>query len=175
MKIVLLGSIPKGDDIRESWVDWKEAYMRAIAKLLPDTEFIHGDAISDNAGAELVVGHDLAQIKKADLCVVDARVKIGAGTAQEIVIAKQLKKPVVIVIPKDSHHRKSNVTFHGVTMDEWIHPFLKVSSDYVADSIDDAAGWIKKFSASPQSYDIKDLSVFATAIELFEREQLKSS
>lgn len=51
-----------------------------------------GDAISDNAGPEMVVGHDLAMIKQADICVVDARSKIGAGTAQEIVFAKHLRK-----------------------------------------------------------------------------------
>ncbi|HUB93551.1 MAG TPA: hypothetical protein VMB52_03540 [Verrucomicrobiae bacterium] len=168
MKIVLLGSIPKGDDIREKWTDWKDEYIEKIAKHIPDVEFIHGDSVSDNAGAEMVVGHDLAQVKKADICVVDARSKIGAGTAQEIVIAKQFEKPVVIVIPKDTHHRKSGVTFHGVQMEEWIHPFLKVSADYVADSVDDAALWITAFAKSPQSYQIKDLSVFDRAIDLFE-------
>jgi hypothetical protein len=171
MKIVLLGSLPKGDDTRKSWIDWKKEYIDSITKLLPDAEFIHGDSMSDSAGAEMVVGHDLAQIKKADVCVVDARSKIGAGTAQEIVIAKQFKKPVIIVIPKDTHHRKSNIIFHGVEMKEWIHPFLKISTDYVADSIDDAARWIEGYVSSPSSYAIKDLSVFEKAIEIFEDNQ----
>ena len=142
--------------------------MEKIGSRIPDAEFIHGDSISDNAGAEIVVGHDLYQVKKPDLCLVDARFKIGAGTAQEIVIAKQFNKPVVIVIPKDSHHRKSNVTFHGVQMEDWIHPFLKVSTDYVADSVEDAAQWIEAYSKSPQLNKIKGLSVFEDAIDLFE-------
>ena len=171
MKIVLLGSLPKGDDIRKNWVDWKEEYISAITKLLPDAEFIHGDSISDSAGTEMVVGHDLAQVKKADICVVDAFSKIGAGTAQEIVIAKQFKKPVVIVIPKDTHHRKSNVIFHGIEMEDWIHPFLKISTDYVADSIENAARWIKGYAKSPSSNIIKDLSVFEDAIDLFQSSQ----
>lgn len=168
MKIALLGSLPKGDDIRKTWIDWKEEYIKEIVSLLPDTEFIHGDSISDNAGAELVVGHDLAQVKNADICIVDAQSKIGAGTAQEIVLAKYFKKPVVIVIPQDTHHRKINVVFHGVNMEEWIHPFLKVSTDYVADSIADAAHWAKGYIKSPDSYNIKSLSVFEDAIDLFE-------
>ncbi len=135
MKVVLLGSIPKGDDIRTGWVDWKLPYIKIIGDLLPSTEFIHGDSISDNAGAEMVVGHDLSMIKQADVCVVDAKEKIGAGTAQEMVIAKYFSKPVIIVIPKDTHHRKSKVAFHGVTMDEWVHPFLHISSDFAASSM----------------------------------------
>ncbi len=168
MKVVLLGSIPKGDDVRKSWVDWKEEYVRVIKASVKDAEFIHGDAISDNAGALMVVGHDLAQVKKADICVVDARQKIGAGTAQEMVFAKHLGKPVVTVIPKDTHHRKSNVTFHGVTMKEWIHPFLEISSDYVAESIEDAAEWIHGYAELPDNYEVKTLSVFDEAIAYFE-------
>lgn len=116
MKVVLLGSIPKGDDIRKGWSDWKIPYMDAIRRVLPGAGFVHGDTISDSAGPEMVVGHDLAQIKRADICVVDAREKLGAGTAQEIVIAKYLEKPVVTIIPRDTHHHKTDVTFHGVTL-----------------------------------------------------------
>ncbi len=168
MKIVLLGSIPKGDDIRKDWVDWKLPYIKTIKSLLPDAEFIHGDMISDNAGAAMVVGHDLSMIKQANICVVDARQKIGAGIAQEMVIAKYLRKPVVAVIPKNTHHRKINVVFHGIIMDEWIHPFLKVSTDYVAESVEEAAKWIHEYSSAPEKFLIKDLSVYDDVIAKFE-------
>ncbi len=168
MKIVLLGSIPKGDDVRKGWTDWKIAYMDAIKKVISNVTFIHGDAISDNAGLEMVVGHDLTQIKHADICVVDAQAKIGVVTAQEIVIAKHLKKPVVIVIPKDTHHRRTNITFHDVTLEDWIHPFLYLSTDYVAESIEDAARWIEEYVNSDPKILVKDLSVFEKAVEHYE-------
>jgi len=168
MKIALLGSIPKGDDIRTGWTDWKEEYKRAIRQALPNAQFVDGDAISDNAGPEMVVGHDLAMIKQADICVVDAQSKIGAGTAQEIVFAKHLRKPVVIVIPKDTHHRKTNAIFDGVTVKDWIHPFLNISSDYVAESPEDAARWIADFTANDETTQIKDFSIFEQAIEHYE-------
>jgi hypothetical protein len=171
MKVVLLGSLPKGDDVRKNWIDWKTNYIEVIQAQVIDVEFLHGDSISDNAGAEMVVGHDLAQIKRADICIVDAQAKIGAGTAQEIVMAKQFKKPVIIVIPKNTHYRKSNLVFHGVKMKEWTHPFLKVSADYIAESIEDVATWIKNYEITPQKYSIKDISVFEKAIELFESSQ----
>jgi hypothetical protein len=170
MKIALLGSIPKGDDARSGWVDWKDEYKRAIQKVSPQVEFLDGDAISDNAGPQLVVGHDLAMIQEADICVVDAKSKIGAGTAQEMVIAKHMKKPVVSVIPQDTHHRKNNVTFHGVIMEDWVHPFLYVSSDYVAESVHDAARWIAEYIQTNEAHrKIKDFSVFEEAIEQYKR------
>lgn len=169
MKIALLGSIPKGDDIRSGWIDWKEEYKQEIQRALPQAEFVDGDAISDNAGPQMVVGHDLDMIQKADICVVDAKSKIGAGTAQEMVIAKHFRKPLVTVIPKDTHHRKSNVTFHGVTIKDWIHPFLFVSSDYVAESIADAAHWIATYSSADEAErNIKDFSIFEKVIEQYE-------
>lgn len=167
IKIALLGSLPKGDEVRKDWVDWKVTYETAIKKKIPGAKFIHGDTISDNAGAIMVVGHDLAQVKQADICVVDARTKVGAGTAQEMVLAKYFDKPVVAIIPKGTHHRKTDVMFHGVLMDEWIHPFLRVSSDHVAESIEAAAEWIADYIASPQKYQIKNLTVFDHAIDKF--------
>ena len=169
LKIVLLGSLPKGDLVRKDWIDWKQDYMDAIQQIVPNVEFVHGDSISDNVGPELVVGHDLAQVKSADICVVDARQKVGAGTAQEIVIAKHFEKPVITVIPKNSHYRRSNITFHGALMKEWIHPFLKVSSDYIADSIEDAAKWIKKYAVTPSNFQIKDMAIFEEAIKQWEK------
>ena len=165
---MLLGSLPKGDEIRKDWVDWKNTYVTTLKRKLPDVSFIHGDSISDIAGAEMVVGHDLFQVRQADVCVVDAQTKVGAGTAQEIVYAKYLQKPVVIVIPKNSHHRKTGIVFQGNVMKEWTHPFLKISTDYIAESIEDAAEWIKSYSDSPKSYKIKDISVFDNAIKKFE-------
>ena len=168
MKITLLGSLPKGDKVRAGWVDWKPEYIEKIAALLPDAEILHGDAISDNVGAELVVGHDLALVKEADLIIVDARSKIGAGTAQEMVIAKYFRKPVVAVISRDTHHRRSNVVFDGQVVKDWVHPFLKVSSDYVADSVDDAVAFAAKFLKNPTEQKIKDFAVFEQAITEFE-------
>lgn len=175
MKVMLLGSIPKGDDVREGWTDWKTPYVDAISRAVPGVTFVHGDAVSDNAGPEIVVGHDLSQVKHADVCVVDARHKIGAGTSQEIVFAKYLSKPVVIVIPKNTHHRKTNVMFHGITVEDWIHPFLFVSSDYVAESVEEAAKWLKNYESNPSRYAIKDFSVFQKAIESFENAVIPES
>lgn len=170
MKISLLGKIPKGDEAREGFVEWYREYVDKISEKVPEAEFLHGDFIKDTEGSERVVGHDLWLIKHADIVVVDARDKIGAGTAQEMVIAKHFKKPLISVIPQDTHHRKSNIVFDGTNIEDWVHPFLDVSSDYIAESIDDAAAWIKKFSCGEITQQIKDVSAFEKSIDTFETE-----
>lgn len=170
IKIMLLGSIPKGDKERESFVDWKKEYIEKITKEIPNVKFLHGDLISDKVGPELVVGHDLWLIKHADFVITNATTKVGAGTAQEMVIAKKFKKPVISVIPKNTHHRRSNVLFEGVLIKDWIHPFLFVSSDFVAENIEEAVSWIKSYLKNPENFNIKDISVFDKAISKFEKE-----
>jgi|SRR3989344_7620736 len=167
MKIILLGSIPKGDEVRKNWSDWKTEYIEKISKDIPDAQFLHGDLISDKEGAEVVVGHDLYLIRNCDIAIVHATSKIGAGTAQEILMAKQFKKPVVAIIPKDTHHRKSNIVFHGTLIEDFINPFLYMSTDYVADSIEDAIQWLKNYRKNPKSISIKDFSVMEKCITIF--------
>ena len=170
IKIMLLGSIPKGNKERESFFDWKKEYTEKMTKEFPNVKFLHGDLISDKVGSELVVGHDLWLVKHADIIIANAMTKVGAGTAQEMVIAKMFKKPLVAVIPKDTHHRRSNVVFDETLIKDWIHPFLFISSDYVSENIEGAISWIKKYLSNPKSVEIKDISVFDKAIGNFEKE-----
>ncbi|MEX2008126.1 MAG: hypothetical protein WD850_01385 [Candidatus Spechtbacterales bacterium] len=170
MKIVLLGKLPKGDEARQSFVDWKKEFVDAIEAALPNASLLNGDLIRDDVGSELVVGHDLWMVKNADVVVVDAREKIGAGTAQEMVMAKYFKKPIVAVIPPDTPHRRSNLAFDGTVVEDWVHPFLEVSSDYVADDIEDAVVYLKKFSQGEIESEVKDISVFDNTIAMFEEE-----
>ena len=169
---MLLGSLPKGDEARNDFFDWKAEYVKKIQNVVPEALFLHGDLISDKEGAEVVVGHDLWLIKGANIVIVNASSKIGAGTAQEIVLAKKFKKPVISIIPKDIHHRRSNIVFHGTKIKEWIHPFLDVSSDVVVENIDEAIRWIKSFRSRPKK--IKDFSVFDKAIAKFEKRPAKN-
>jgi len=168
IKFALLGSIPKGDEKRKNWVNWKSEYVNKISQAIPQAKFLHGDLISDNAGPELVVGHDLWLIKNSDVVIVHAVSKIGAGTAQEMVLAKYFQKLLISIIPKDTHHRRTNVVFNGVNIEDWIHPFLYVSSDYVAENIEECIKWLKNFLKDPEQTKIKTISVFNDKIFLFE-------
>lgn len=171
LKIALLGSLPKGDNARKDFIDWKIQYVEKITKAIPEALFLHGDLISDSKGSEIVVGHDLWLIKRADIVVVNAPAKIGAGTAQELIMAKKFKKPVITLIPKNTHHRKSNITFHGITIKDWIHPFIDITSDAVVEDVEGVIRWIKSYKRKPKK--IKDISILDKSISRFEKSEPK--
>jgi hypothetical protein len=166
IQICLLGSIPKGDETRKNWVDWKVKYKEVLGAL-PEVRFVDGDAWREESKPELTFAHDVYQIKHSDVIIVNGENKLGAGTAQEMVIAKYLKKPVISVLPKNSHHRRSNVVFDGETIEDWIHPFILAFSDAIVENIDESLDCLKKFENN--SAKIKGIEVVDDAIELYEK------
>ncbi len=173
-KIALLGSIPKGDDERKNWSDWKMKYRKCLSQI-DDVKFTDGDVWKDESKPTLVVGHDLSLIKESDLVVVNAESKIGAGTAQEIIVAKYFHKPVITVIPKNSHHRKSDITFNNQLIKDWVHPFLLTSSDLIVGSIEDSISWIKEYQQKPKTKTVKDISFIDNAISEFKNHKADSA
>lgn len=166
IQICLLGALPKGDETRKNWVDWKVKYKEVLQKL-SNVHFVDGDAWRKESDPELTFAHDVYQIKKSDIIIVNAENKLGAGTAQEMVIAKYLKKPVISIIPKDSHHRRSNIVFDGEKIADWIHPLILAFSDAIVEKIEDSVTLIQKFSNN--STKIKGIEAIDKAIELFEK------
>ncbi len=127
IKIYLAGRIPLKN---ESGIDpfWRRKYTKYLQKLVPKAIII------DPSYRELkekdykaVFGHDLFLIKKADLVVVNAEVPVGLGTAQEIIIAKYFRKPIIVVSPKGSYY----------SLSEGHHPFLATISDLIIEDIKD--------------------------------------
>lgn len=170
-KICLIGSIPKGDDHRKGWTDWKTRFKEVLSKL-DGVEFVDGDDWKDESQPQLTFGHDASMIKSSDLIIVDAEKEIGkgigAGTAQEILIAKYFSRPVIAVIPKDTHHRRSNIVFNGSLIEDWIHPFLLSTSDLVVERIEDALSWIREYQQNPKSKRIMDMTVIDEAITAYQ-------
>lgn len=167
MIICLLGSIPKGDEERMAWKDWKVEYKEKLS-VIPNIQFTDGDEWKDETRPLELVGHDLNLIKTADVVIVNAETKLGAGTAQEMVVAKYFKRPVITVLPKDTHHRKSNVVFSGTKIDDWIHPFILTFSDAVLENVDKCAEWIQNFSKEPGA-KIKDIAVIDEAVTAYQK------
>lgn len=164
MKIYLAGSVPKGDEEQKTFADWRARYQ-TVLKSVFDAEYIDPyDRYLDESDFLLVVGKDCVDIMESSLIIVNAEEKLGAGTAQELVIAKYLKKPVVTVLPKDTPHRRTNIMFNGQLVDDWIHPFIFTFSDFVIEDI----GEIEKIKdAIFSSATIKDISIIDGAVERF--------
>lgn len=161
MKIYLAGSVPKGAEDEKVFINWRLRYKKVLDTFL-DAEFImpnSGDM--DESDFLLIVGKDSKSIKNCDFVVVNCEERLGAGTSMEMVIAKHFKKPVITVMPKNSYHRKSNVTFQGkFFVEDWMHPFVHTFSDFIVENVAE----IKKIKDKIFTTPIKDISILEKAI-----------
>ncbi len=164
LKICLIGSIPKGDEERKNWRDWKIKYKKELSKI-GNIEFVDGDAWRDETKPVELFGHDANLIKKSDIIVVNAEEKLEVGSSQEMLIAKYFSKPVITVLPKNTLHRKTNTIFNGALIKDWVHPFILNTSDLIVEKIEDSMKWIKDYSNNPDSKKIKNIKLIDEAIK----------
>ena len=162
MKIYLAGSVPKGQAEEKDYVNWRLQYKEVLGKFL-DAEFIFpmsGDM--DESDFLLIVGKDSKSMQDSDLVIVNAEERLGAGTSMELVIAKHFGKPVITVMPKNSYHRRPNMTFQGkYFVEDWMHPFVHTFSDFVVEHVAE----IEQIKDKIFSVPIKDMSIIGKAIE----------
>ncbi len=166
LKICLIGSIPKGDEERKNWKDWKIEYKQKLSSL-ENIEFVDGDSWKDETKPISLFGHDANMIKNSDIIIVNSEGKLGAGTSQEMLIAKYFSKPVISILPKNTHHRRSNIVFDKTVIEDWIHPFIFSTSDVVVENINDATDWIKEYRKNPENKKIKDITVIDESINSY--------
>jgi len=141
-KIYLAGKIPKGSEIETS-VDWRQAYITELATVSEFTFLSPENPALDESDPLMVFGHDCSLVLQCDILVVDATTKLGVGTAQEMVIAKYFQKHVYTMLPKDTHHRRSNLRMHDNVVTDWIHPFIFAFSDHIFASLDEMVRFIR--------------------------------
>src|SRR3989338_8470524 len=136
MKIYLAGSVPKGAEEEKDFINWRLHYKQVLERIFEAECILPNSGDVDEGDFLLVVGKDSKSIKSSDLVIINAEEKLGAGTSMEMVIAKYFKKPVVTVLPKNSHHRRPNITFQGkFFVEDWVHPFVHTFSDFVVENI----------------------------------------
>ncbi len=160
MRIYLAGSMPKDDTEAKAFVNWREKYRKALEKVF-DAEFIDpNDRELDESDPMAVFGADCRHIRDSSLIIVNAEESLGAGTSQEMVIAKYFRKSVVTVLPKECHYRRQDVVFHGHEIGDWVHSFVAVFSDFIIEDIDDIA-MIKDniFEIAPKDISVIDKSI----------------
>jgi len=115
VKIYLAGSVPKGNEEAKTFSDWRKKYQKVLEDIF-HAQFIdpsRSDIMSYEGDSLMIVGIDCGDIKNSNLIIVNAEDKLGAGTAQELVVAKYFKLPVITVLPKNTYHRRSNIMFHN--------------------------------------------------------------
>lgn len=164
--IYLAGSVPKSDTEIEKFKDWREEYIEKLNEV-GNFNFINPNDDRECSENDVfgVFGMGCKHIKSSDLIIVhvDKDKKLGVGTSQEILVAKYFKIPVIIVLPKNSNHRKINLKFRDEEISDWIHPFLYGSSDIIIESIDEISLAFDKL----KEMDIKDISVIDKSIDYY--------
>jgi len=161
MRIYLAGSVPKGAEEERTFINWRLHYKRVLEGIFNAECILPNSGDMDESDFLLIVGKDSRSIRSSDIVVVNAEGRLGAGTSMEMIIAKYFKKPVVTVLPKNSYHRRSNVTFQGkFFVEDWMHPFIHTFSDFIVESVEDIGGMKDAiFSSVP-----KDISIIDSAI-----------
>ena len=155
--------MPKGNEEAKTFDNWRLRYKTALQKHFEAVfidPFDHHKFVDEN-DALLVFGTDCNNIKTSDLVVVNAENKLGAGTSQEMVVAKYFRKPVLTVLPKDTHHRRSNLTFGPYHVKDWVHPFVFAFSDFIIEDIKE----VEKLKDKLLNSKVKTISIIDEAIE----------
>lgn len=171
MKIYLAGKIPKGKEL-DGYKDWRQDYKEELLKSFPDMEFFDPDNTeANNIVSETDIlfwfGHDSWMIRESDTIIVQANRKLGVGTSQEMLIAKFFGKPVITVLPKDTHHRKIDITMRSGFVADWIHPFIGMTSDLIVENLEDAVTWLKEYEADKSSKEIKTMDLINESIDYY--------
>jgi hypothetical protein len=144
LKIYLAGSIQKGHEQNSSF--WSETDLNVIRKNLSDYEVIFLNPASrsdDLSDQKSVFGRDMLQVYCSDLVFVDARDRRGLGVGAEMMWAKINQIPIITLAPLDTHYHKKETTLLGITVEDWIHPFVESLSDVVVENLFLGCEWIK--------------------------------
>lgn len=177
ISVYLAGKIPKGKE-NEDFADWRKDFrdlMEEKRKAFPRISgVVYLDPHTLDAGTipiEDFFGRDVHMIAISGAVLVDARNKIGAGVAQEILIVKYYGKPVVSVVPRDSHyHRRTLVHNREV---EYTHPFIFSTSDVVVEDFEQAADWLLKHFSGGRKARIKGIDLLDNHQEHYLKNHLK--
>ncbi|MCA9486460.1 hypothetical protein H6501_04610 [Candidatus Woesearchaeota archaeon] len=167
IKIYLAGSLPKGKEEEETFVNWKHRYKSVLQTTSTHIDFLDPEDDRPSEGdAKGVFGKDCFQIKNCDLVLVNAEHPLGPGTSMECLIAKYFAKPVLLILPIDSPHRKSRLLFEEEVVEDWKHPFLVSSADYIFESVEECAHQNFEELCSKEA---KTLSIIDEALAYFEK------
>jgi hypothetical protein len=166
------GSIQKGpnDTGKLCWSDVERGVLAQGASPLDIKFLCPDDPAHDLSDTASLFGRDMYQIQVADYVVVDARERRGIGIGVEMVAAKILGAGLVFVLPSNTYYRKSNLSYRGSTVEDYIHPHIALLADVIVDDFQSAGNWIKQHFHGPK--ELKSTDVIHDAIETYKKNML---
>jgi hypothetical protein len=153
--------------------DWRDNFCHqleekaglAIVNLDP-TKFADNIDLDQNF-AKLVVGRNNHLIKNADAVIVYLSDDISVGGSQEMLIAKYYKRPLIGFAPPGGKFNQSEKEMYGQKIKDYIDPYVRVSCDVVAGTIDELAKHLADLVTNPDG-STKDLTILDEATRYYE-------
>lgn len=177
LRIYLSGSIKKGknDNNQKSyWTDDEIGVLRNVLSNKYELVFLNPAVRSDDlSDFKSTFGRDLLQVFVSDLILVDARTHKGIGIGSEMTFAKLNNIPVITIAPTNSKYIKENFEYLGQSLDKWVHPFIGGLSDYILESVEEAADFILNNFPFKEG-EIKDKSYFYSSMQHYINTQLEN-
>lgn len=122
------------------------------------------ETVGQEHHTQFIFGRDCWLIQSADVVLVYLTDDISVGGSQEMVIAKYLHKPLLALAPKEGKFSKSTKDIQGQIYTNWIHPFVAVPSDWIVETVEQAAQVLANFTPRKE---VKGIDVIDSAIEYY--------
>ncbi len=139
IKVYVAGKMSKHSDFSSH--RWRDDFLRDISNLT-GLKFISFDptkAKKDYTDLEMVFGSDVHMIASVDVLITYFSDDISVGGAQEVLIAKYLKKPVIGFAPFGGKFNGGTKEVAGQTFVNYKHPFVYSTCDVVCGDINGVA------------------------------------
>lgn len=156
IKVFCSGSIKKGTS-KSDFLYWSEIEERVLSKFARPyiIQFLSpADPLNNFDDLVAIFGRDMYQIGLSDFVVVDARQRRGLGVGIEMMYARRLGKPLLMVVPKNSHYRKDTLTLRSTKAINYIHPHF-VLADVIVNDFEEAGLWIKTWLENKHAMSAK--------------------
>lgn len=138
------GGIKKGphDDDKICWTDSERAQFAQGAHPAEVIFLEPADPVSDIDDALALFGRDMYQVQVADAVVVDGRQRRGIGVGVEMAVSRVLGTALIAVVPRETHYRRTHVSFRGGTAADYLHPHIVGLCDAVVEDFGAAGRWV---------------------------------
>lgn len=174
LKVYIAGKVSKDSVFKTH--DWRDEFCKSLSQV-SGREIINldptkerGTGIFDENDSRLVFGRDLYMIKLSDVVIVYLSDDISVGGSQEMLIAKYFRKPLIGIAPKEGKFNLSVYDNYGVTVKNWVHPFVAETCDVVVATPNEAAQ--KLSEVTDKNFKSKEISVIDIATKYFQEEWL---
>jgi hypothetical protein len=144
--IYLSGSVVKDKEKETNTALWGDTEISTVTDLFKplEVDFLNPSQRNDDlSDSDSIVGRDLMQVLFSDCIIVDCREKRGVGVGAEMLFAYECKKPVITIVPPNSHYHKDELNLLGQQISNWKHPFVEGLSDIIVHSLEEAVNYIK--------------------------------